>query len=249
MDQEPGAVVLIMAGAALADAVDRLLRHLFSANFSIRSNYMNSRSLLAVIFLIFAVLADANAGVTINDPAISSGYQPSYYINTAGSSPEIDVIGVYETRSDHSFGYHPTGTAHVHITGAASVPVNLVLSSYEPTQWILDGAGLSFVQSVLISSYNASTVIGVDSSKIQMKNLGAYAYAWPSSSGSSMVSAVQALYGAKITTFSGVYRATDFSVELVSAVPEPSPAMLLFCGLGFVGAALLRSKKISCSAA
>ena len=205
---------------------------------------MISRNLLAMSFFAFAMVPKANASlITINDPATSSGYNPSYYINTGSGSPETHIIGVYETRSDSSFGYHPIGMAHVHISGTATVPVNLVLSSYEPTQWILDGSGVSFVQSVLINSYYASTAIGIDSSIIQTKNLGAYAYDWPSISGSSMASGVQALYGAPISTFSGVYRATDFSVALAS-VPEPSSATLLLCGLGFVGVALRKSKKL-----
>lgn len=210
---------------------------------------MISRNLLAMSLLALVMVANADASlITINDPATSSGYKPSYYINTGSASTETHIIGVYETRSDHSFSYSPTGTAHVHITGTASVPVNLVLSSYEPTQWILDGVGVSFVQSVLISSYYASTAIGIDSSLINTKNLGAYAYAWPSTSGSSMASSVEALYGAPISTFSGVYRATDFSVVLAS-VPEPSSATLLLCALGFVGVSLRKSKKLSRSAA
>jgi len=101
----------------------------------------------------FTAIAHANNSVvTVNDPAISSGYQPSYYVSTMDTLQETHIIGTYESRSDHSGGYHPTGNAYVHVSGSASTPVNLVLSSYEPTEWFLDGAGLSFVQSVLVSS-------------------------------------------------------------------------------------------------
>jgi len=112
----------------------------------------------------------------------------------------------------------------------------LVLSSYEPTEWILDGAGLSFIQSVIVNSFYASTSTanGIDSAKVQIKNLGSYGYAWPSSSVDSntpaLVSAVEAFYGEPIATFSGAYRATDFSVAL-SPVPEPGTAPLLLLGL------------------
>ena len=183
-----------------------------------------------------ATAANANNSVvTVNDPATSSGYQASYYVNPDVTSPETHIIGVYETRSDHSGGYHPTGTAYVHVTGSSEAPVNLVLSSYEPTAWILDGEGLSFIQSVTVNSYYASTAAGIDSSKVQITKLGNYGYAWPSSSGGSntpaLVSTVEALYGAPIATFSGAYRATDFSVVL-SPVPEPGTASLLLLGLG-----------------
>lgn len=197
---------------------------------------MSLRYWVLLAFYGFASAANANQSVvTINDPAISSGYQASNYASTASTSPETHIIGVYETRSDSSFGYHPAGTAYVHVTGSASVPVNLVLSSYEPTHWILDGAGLSFVQSVLVNSYYASTASGIDSSRVLNQNLGAYAYAWPSASGGSntpaLVAAVERRYGSPISTFSGVYRATDFSVAL-APVPEPSSAVMLLCGLG-----------------
>lgn len=207
---------------------------------------MISRHLLAMPFLAFAMVTNANASlITINDPATSSGYNASYYISTAKTSPETHIISVYETRADHAFGFHPVGTAHVHIAGTASVPVNLVLSSYEPTQWILDGSGMSFVRSVLINSYYVSTATGIDPSIVQSVHIGAYAFAWPSASATSMVADVEVLYGAPISTFSGVYRATDFSVALASSLPEPNSAMLLLCGLGCVGMALQTNKKRS----
>lgn len=202
-------------------------------------------SVLVALFGFVTVANANNSVVTINDPSLSSGYQASYYVSTTNTSPETHIIGVYETRSDHSFGYHPAGVAYVHVTGSASVPVNLVLSSYEPTQWILDGAGLSFIQSVLVNSDYASTAIGIDASRILYQDLGAYAYAWPSTSGGSntpgMVGAVEALYGSPISTFSGTYIATDFSVVL-APVPEPSFAAMLLCGLGVV-LVLLKARK------
>lgn len=211
---------------------------------------MFSKCVLLMSTLCAATAAHANNSViTINNPATSSGYQTSYYVNQNITSPETHIIGVYETRSDHSGGNHPTGTAYVHVTGSTETPVNLVLSSYEPTAWVLDGAGLSFIQSVTVNSYHASTATGIDSSKIQIKNLGYYGYAWPSSSGGSntpaLVRAVESLYGAPIATFSGVYRATDFSVVL-SPVTEPGAASLFLLGLGagiFVAAAKKTSAK------
>lgn len=205
------------------------------------------RDLLAKSFFVLATAGSANASlITISDPAVSSGYIPSYYINKARISPETHIIGVYEARRDHSSGSHPVGTARIHITGAASVPVNLVLSSYEPIQWIVDGSGVSFVQSVLINSYHLSTVVGIDSSVVQSMDLGTYDYGWFSASRSSMVRDVEAMYGAPISTFSGVYRATDFSIILTS-VPEPSSITLLLGGLGCVGVALRKSKKRYCN--
>lgn len=204
--------------------------------FNEQKGIFMSRS-AAILLSMFCVASAAQANrsvVTIHDSAISGGYTPSYYTNTDITTPEIHVIGVYETRSDHSGMYHPTGTAYVHVTGSADTPVNLVLSSYEPTQWILDGAGLSFISSININSYHVSTVVGFDSSKVTFTPLGTYGYSWPdSASGSNppaIVNAVESLYGAPIATFSGVYRATEFSVAL-APVPEPGSASLYLIGL------------------
>ena len=94
-------------------------------------------------FLIFAVTHSVAYAVTPRssltvDSIGSGGYQATYYQSGTVSVPEVLVIGVYETSSNHSFNFHPTGTGHVHVLGSAQAPVDVVVSSYEPVHWIFD---------------------------------------------------------------------------------------------------------------
>lgn len=49
----------------------------------------------------------------------------------------VHVVGIYESRADHSYGNHPIGKTTVKIQDgipANELPICLVLSSYEPTE-------------------------------------------------------------------------------------------------------------------
>jgi hypothetical protein len=200
--------------------------------------FMFKKIALAAIVLSVSTTASANnSAVTIND--LSSGYPTYYYSNPALQNIETHVIGIYESSSDHS----SEGTVFVHISGSASTPVNLVLSSYESTKWVLDGDGLSFLDSIIVNGYKVSRVIGGESSIVIHKTgsgsyLSACGYALPENGGGcgtqSLINGVESYYGTKISTFTGDYRATDFSLVL-SPVPEPSSIVLLSCGLIALG--------------
>lgn len=205
-----------------------------------------------LVALMLSVGTTANAStVTIND--LSSGYQPSYFVGAVSSGPQTHVIGVYETRSDHNYYYSPEGTAYVHVSGFSSVPIHLVLSSYEPTNWVLDGTGLSFIDSIIINGYNKGRVTGFDLEKVIDKTgsgnyISSCAYEWPNSTGGcntpGLISGVEKHVGAPISSFSGDYRATDFSIVL-TPVPEPQTYALMALGLAVVLNARRRTGKHS----
>jgi len=195
------------------------------------------KTLSAALLASVSAVTYAHASTVTVDAIEAGGYTASYYNNPAVTSPEIHVIGIYEPN-----GGDTPGTAVVNINGYSGQPVDLVLSAFEPTQWVLQGAGVQNIQSVLINSYYASSVSGIDLSKVIDKSgagwLGAYAYAWPATSGGSdtqaLVSAVESIYGAPISTFTGAYGATAFTVSL-SSVPEPGSLGLMAMGLIVVG--------------
>ena len=82
------------------------------------------------------------------------GYPAYSCIANDNCDYEIHVLGSYESRSDHGFGYHPTGQSDVDITviGNSSRPLILVLSSYEPTLWRLTFPSDVTIHKVIIVS-------------------------------------------------------------------------------------------------
>lgn len=210
---------------------------------------MNIKKLIILLSIALPTVAHA-ATITINDPATSSGYVVSTYNKPSPTSPELLLIGVYETRSDHSFNYHPQGTATVNVVNQGAGPLTLVLSSYEPTLWNLNiGTGAN-VSEIILNGYHNQQISGASGITVTNKSgLGNYfsacSYAWPSSTGGcdtpGLISGVEAYTGLSLTSFAGVYRATNFTVT-TSPVPLP-PALLLFTS-GVVGLLGLRRRKI-----
>lgn len=208
---------------------------------------MGIKKLIVSLIAALPLVAQA-ATITINDPATSSGSVSSYN-NPSPTLPQLLVIGVYETRSDHSFNYHPQGTASVNILNQGTAPLTLVLSSYEPTLWNLNVAAGVSINEVILNGYHSQQVSGASGITVTDRSgLGNYfsacAYAWPSSTGGcdtpGLISGVEAYTGLTLTAFSGIYRATDFTVT-TSPVPVP-PAILLFAS-GLVGLLGFRRKK------
>ena len=95
-------------------------------------------------------------------PAVGSGIpgspggNESELLPARCDSAEVDVFGVYETRSDHSSGDHPVGEAGVTIDRPG--PHKLVLSAYEPTNWHVTLTSGATVESIYLIGYHAQTV-------------------------------------------------------------------------------------------
>lgn len=210
------------------------------------------KQLLAIALAVAASASYANNSTVSVDQIGSGGYQASYYLNSAVTTPEVHVLGIYESDGNHSGNNYPLGIATVNVEGSADRPVDLVLSSYTPTKWVLQGSGVQYVHSVLVNGYHESSATGIDASLITNKSgadnwLGAYAYKWPSTDGGSdtqaLVKAVENIYGTSIASFSGAYNANQFTVRL-APVPEPATLMLTALGLGGVIAAAKRKKPV-----
>jgi len=162
--------------------------------------------------------------VTINDGP--SSY--STYRNHLPPAHEVHVIGVYETMS-RGFREHPTGTPQVHIEYDAAgpmKPITLVLSSYESNNWQLDIDPRANVERIVLNGYHSQSTTGAGDIPVLNFNftdgrgatswLGASIIAWPHSTGGSntqqVLVAVEELLGTRISSFTGTYRATDFTV-------------------------------------
>ena len=162
-----------------------------------------------------------NSTVTV-DTVSQGGYVPYYYRNSNYTSPEVHLLSVYEASSDHT----QKGTAVVNVKGSATVPVNLVLSSYEGVNWVLQGSGVPFIKSVVINGMKKSSVSGIDSKYVTDKTgSGNYlyhcGYSLPYNGGGCdtnvLISKVESFFGSPLTSFAGQYQAMQFTVTLPDA--------------------------------
>lgn len=142
------------------------------------------------------------------------------YVSPTPGEPELHLLGVYETHSNHSGGNHPEGTATVAVTRQARMI--LTLSSYEPVHWQVRAAPGARIERIILNGYYPQRVtapagVPVDNRSGYERSLGAYAYAWPGASGGSdtraLVSALERTTSRPLTSFAGCYQATSFTLE------------------------------------
>jgi hypothetical protein len=165
-----------------------------------------------------APIAAANDGapvIDVLDCATNEGYTVSTHRAQPGSDTEVNVIGVYETRSDHhGADYHPTGEASVRVSRHAKQI--LVLSSYEPTRWTVTlDPGVKIEKIVTVGFYDQ--VVDAPSNVVVEKASTACGYSWPYNgegcdTNELFASATKAAQG-PLAAFAGCYRATKFEVR------------------------------------
>jgi len=156
-------------------------------------------------------------------------YEESKYVASDSGVSEIHIFGVYETRNDHGFDYHPQGTADVAIERQGK-PLVLVLSAYEPTKWRLHIDVGVIIEKIILNGYhkqeleNADDIVIIDRSG-EGNYISSCARKWPSSTGGCdtprLISGVEALIGTKISSFSGCYRATKFTLPSYGSIEHP----------------------------
>ncbi len=126
-------------------------------------------------------------------------------------SPEVHVISVYETRSDHSGGYHPTGEGRVTIERPGDHV--LVLSAYEPTDWKVTLAPGVQIQQVVLIGYHAQTV----DLNVPVTHGTGCGYSYPYNGGGcdtdQLLALAQAHAGADLTSFHGCYHASQWTLH------------------------------------
>jgi len=175
----------------------------------------------AAALLLVAASAQATT-ITMTDPTEGAAGYPSYsYVNPKPSSKaQVHIIGVYYGKD----------TAKVHVSGKVTKPITLVLSSYEKTAWVIDGASRARIGTIILNGFNQSTVTGqsifakvvtrtgVNTKTGQANFWSACAYQWPLDDQGcdtpSLVKGVQGYTGTPITSFTGDYQSNDFTVNL-----------------------------------
>lgn len=157
--------------------------------------------------------------------------EPSYARSTSTSKAgdvEVHALGMYETRSDHGFDYHPRGHATITLTRKGRHA--LVLSAYEPTDFeIVVGPGSELV-GVLVDGYSDHIVIApsgvpVENRSGEASHRSACSFIWPGDTGGCdtpvFAGEAKQKFGA-LTDFAGCYTATAF--EITDDAPGCAPA-------------------------
>jgi hypothetical protein len=180
--------------------------------------------------------------ISIDDPTYSTSFYDSPSVNNDYS---LYMIGVYETRSDHSGGYHPTGTANVEIGDQFGKDTILVLSSYESTKWNITGLGIDDITSVILYGYHDQSIFGLLASTLVTEysyddgqNYQGMTYEF---AGDGQVVNHLAAQDLVVSSFAGSYRATSFRIAELSSVSVPEPTSL---GLFLMGLMVFFSRKL-----
>jgi len=97
--------------------------------------------------------------------------------------------------------------------------VVLVLSAYKAITWALTvDAGVN-LQQVIVNGYSDQTVTGLPGGATLLDKNGtgnywvASARAWPSASATTLVTAAQTQTGLALTTFTGTYESTSYTLS------------------------------------
>lgn len=131
--------------------------------------------------------------------------------------PTLYLAGLYETRSDHAYGYHPEGEARVEISLPGSNV--LALSAYEPTHWIVDVAPGAALEKVVAIGYHAQRVTAPPGVTVEVHDhesmnspLAACGHSLPYDDGGcdtdELIANVEEITGLPLAGFDGCYRAT-----------------------------------------
>jgi hypothetical protein len=147
----------------------------------------------------------------------------SAFFNTPRGNKELHLVGVYEARSDHQGGYHPTGNIDINIK-RQDLPVILVLSAYEPVQWNVTLEAGANLEKIIVNGYHDQKISGISGIPIQEFSyqetgnyFGKFAYKWnkfsPNSDTVSLVNKLEQFTETNLTSFQGCYRGTNFTIE------------------------------------
>jgi hypothetical protein len=183
-----------------------------SATFGVASS---DHPMPAALVCAILIATTANAFDVAGGTTTYKNYQPP--------SSEIHVVGIYEAVSG-SFGQHPLGSATIQVRYhevTPMKPITLVLSSYEPVNWIIERDPGAAIEKIILNGFYSQSVSGAGSTPVlnlsgYSSSFGSYAYQWPLSTGGSdtqqLLANVEDYFGVRVSSFAGAYRANSFSI-------------------------------------
>lgn len=166
----------------------------------------------------------------ILDCNVDNGDEVNSWRAESVSGTRLHLVSVYETRSDHTGSYHPTGTATVEF--ALPGQNVLALASYEPTEWTVTLAPGASLEKIVAIGYFRQTVIAPPGIEVETHYYAEEQYSPYAACGYSLpyngqgcdtdqlIANVEALTGLALSSFDGCYAATAFRLA-TSSVCEP----------------------------
>jgi hypothetical protein len=128
------------------------------------------------------------------------------------ANADVRAVGVYEAADgSHGVGQARTpGSVRVFVS-RSNRPIVLVLTSYEPVNWVLQLQDGARVSNILLSSYHGSQAFGASGARID--SIGTqHAYKRSSSDFEALDAQVERFTGKRIGSFQGAYSGTSFSL-------------------------------------
>lgn len=208
------------------------------------TNGINMKNAISSVVALISLAISSSSfafSISIDDPTYSTSFYDSPSVNNDYS---LYMIGVYETRSDHSSNYHPTGTAEIEIGDQFGKDTILVLSSYEPTKWNITGLGVDDITNVILYGYHDQSIFGLLASTLVTEysyDGGNYRGMTYEFAGDGQVVNHLAAQDLVVSSFAGSYRGTSFRIAELSSVSVPEPATL---GLFLMGLMAFVSRQL-----
>ena len=150
------------------------------------------------------------AGISVRDLEALDASDISRYAAAETGSPAVHVVGIYES----------SGSAHVKVERPGRHIV--VLSAFEPTEWTVTAGPDARIERVIVNGFHEQKAVAPPGALVENhsgngKYLAVCARAWRSNEGgcdtAALVKGVERATGRSITTFTGVYRATNVDVS------------------------------------
>ncbi|APW39835.1 hypothetical protein RD110_23705 [Rhodoferax koreense] len=139
---------------------------------------------------------------------IPSGAPPSPMplLSRVPAQAQVAIVGVYEG-SNHRV---PGGAPVRIFVPPSSIPLVLVLSSYESVQWLVQNSGRP-ISAVLLSGYSPSTVLGAGDAPV-LRIGSAYAYQLNGANYAQLKQDVARYVPNRVDSFQGLYQGKEFSI-------------------------------------
>lgn len=185
-------------------------------------------------------------------PVLITGSQQPYPVTGFQIAPNdsrfVHTIGIYEANSNHGPGNNPRYDASIVVEAQGSNTLYLVLSSYEPVNWIFSGTGLGSLRGVLITGFNQHTFAGINSSLVDNVSGNSSFFTrscYATDNCGELLAFASTRIGDQIDSLIGSYNANAFLVQTtaIAGVPEPATWAMMVLGFGLIGRMIRKRKR------